>query len=361
MGSTRIRRLALVAAWLCLSLAAAPSAQSPRVVPLLDRYAAGQFREVAAIFDQTKDFGDLLKQLKRDVPAWIKAGGVADQPRRELAAATFALEAARAGELDDWKLVQKWMNLDNIYWHPPAELVEWGCALLRTNAVPRPSERLWHLAALSVADRAGDYEFLIGSPWEGRANKKDEIEHLKHSALRFPHERRFPLAQGIAAEWRLFPSGRSGAVEADKVFDTLKDDEQVGGEASLRLGFMQLRNRHSFDALVLFAAAEARTREPFVVYLARYFRGQALEQQKNVADAETAYRRALAIVPKAQSASFALSALLAVQGRRAEAAGIVDAALTASPRPIDPWRAYGEADARFWPDLIAQLHAQIHR
>jgi tetratricopeptide (TPR) repeat protein len=345
----------------CLT-AASPRAASVNVTLLLDRYAAGQFDAVAAELDEMKDLGTLLKQIKRDGPGWIATGGAGDRPRRELAAATFALEAARAGELDDWKLVQNFIRLENIYWHAPPQLIEWGCAMLRaSDEAPRPIERIWHLAALAVADRAGDYEFLIGSPWDGRANPKDEILHLEHSAARFPYERRFALAQGIAAEWRLFPTRRSGAREAQEIFERLKDEDEVGPEASVRLGLMMMRSGNSARALELFEAADTHSREAYVVYLARYFRGQVLEREKKTADAERAYRGALAAVPAAQSASFGLSALLAGRGHRADAAGIVDAALTVDPRPLDPWRAYGEADARFWPGLIAQLHAEIHR
>ena len=111
----------------------------------------------------------------------------------------------------------------------------------------------------------------------------------------------------------------------------------------------------------MLSSADERSREPYVVYLARFFRGQILERQKRSADAERAYRAALAAVPAAQSSSFALSALLAGRGQRAEAAEVVGAALSTNPLPLDPWRAYGEADARFWPVLIEQLHAEIRR
>jgi tetratricopeptide (TPR) repeat protein len=348
----------LAGALVCLAIAS-PRASAPSITQQLDRYAAGEFARVAAELDQTKDFNELLKQLQKNGPDWIAAGGAADRPRRELAAATFALEAARAGEFKDWKLVQSWMGLENIYWRAPPLLIEWGCARLRSQATPRPVERVWHLAAVAVAARANDYEFLIGSPWEGRANRKDEILQLEHAAARFPNERRLALAQGIAAEWRLFPTRRSGAIEAQKIFESLLGDEIVGAEANVRLGFMALRDNNIAAALPRFDEAETRTREPYVVYLARYFRAQAFEKQKKVADAERAYRGALAVVPGAQSASFALSAILAANGRRAEAAAVVDRALTMNPRPLDPWRAYGEADARFWPELIAQLHAEI--
>ncbi len=340
---------------------ARPAADRSNALDLLNRYIAGDFTGVEAVFDGMKDFGDLLKDLKRIGPAWLDAGGSADRPRRELAAATFALEAARAGELDDWKLVQNFVRLENIYWHAPPQLIEWGCELLRHSGPPRPIERIWHLATIAVVDRAGDFEFLVGSPWEARANPKDEISHLEHSAARFPFERRIALAQGIAVEWRLFPNRRAGAAEAQLIFDKLKDDEQVGAEASVRLGNMFLRNGNVIAALPLFESAERRTRELYVAYLARFFRGQALERQKKPDDAAAAYRRALATIPGAQSGSFALSALLAVHGHRAEAAQVVDVALTTTPRPLDPWRGYGEADARFWPVLIEQLHAEIRR
>lgn len=354
-------RLFLVCAALALCLTAPVRADRVPVKAMLDRYAAGDFAGVAAELDRTKDFDDLLKQLRNSASDWIAAGGPGDRGRRELAAATFALEAGRAGELDDWKLVQSWMGLENIYWHAPAQLVEWGCALLRSRATPQPIERVWHLASIAVVDRANDYEFLVGSPWEGRANKKDEIVHLQHAVTRFPYERRFALAQGIAAEWRTFPTRRSGVAEAQRIFEALRDDPSVGPEASVRLGLLMSRNNNVPAAIKLFDAAEERTRESYVVYLARYLRGQVLERQKKPAEAERAYRAALDAVPAAQSASFALSSLLSAQSHRADAAQLIDAALTAQPRPLDPWRAYGEADARFWPELIAQLHAEIKR
>jgi tetratricopeptide (TPR) repeat protein len=336
-------------------------AQSPDTMGLLDRYARGEFTAVAAALEDIKDFKDVHKDLVEKAPAWFDAGGAADRPRRELAAATFALEAARAGEWDDWKLVRKFMALDNIYWSGPPLLIEWGCQLMRKDAKPRPIEHLWQMAALAVAERSEDFEFLIGSPWEPRANPKDEIEHLKHVAPRFPDEKRFALAQGIALEWRLFPSPRAlGAKEAMEVFENLKDDELVGGEASARLGVLQFR-LNSFDsALKQFDRVDDLSRDPYVTYLARFFRGQILEKQRDLGGAEKAYRGALLAVPRAQSATFAAAALMAKRGERAQAAALVDASLKA-PLAVDPWRAYADADDRFWPVLLAKLHSEIHK
>jgi tetratricopeptide (TPR) repeat protein len=361
VGFPRIRIALVLLAVLALGVTARPRAASIDVASWLTRYAAGDFAVVVSEMERAKDPDEILKQLKKDAPTWIAAGGPTDRARREIAAATFALEAARVSELDEWKLLQPFMGLMNIYWKAPPQLIEWGCVLLRGETNPPPIERVWHLAALSVADRANDFEFLLGSPWEDRANRKDEIVHLTHAVTRFPFERRFALAQGIAVEWRLFPSRRPGSAEAQKIFEILRDDPSVGAEASVRLGLMHSRNNNATTAFGLFATAEQRSREPYVIYLSRYLRGQLLEKQKKTSEAERQYRAALNAVPAAQSASFALSSLLALQGHRADAANMVDAALTANPRPIDPWRAYGEADARFWPELIAQLHAEIAR
>ena len=350
-----------IAAALALAAGGAPFAQAPTALAMLDRYARGEFEGVAASLHEVEDFGGIYKDLRSEAPAWIDAGGPDDRARRRLAAATFALEASRAGELDDWKLVQNWMRLENIYWHAPAQLLEWGCRLLRQDVVPEPIEHTWQLAALAVAERAEDFEFLIGSPWEARANTKDEIEHLKHVAQRFPTERRFALGQGIAIEWRLFPSARrAGLREAQQVFESLLNDSAVGAEASMRLGVLRFRTDVG-PALPLLERADQSTSDPYVQYLARYFQGQALERERQPADAEAAYRAALDTIPRAQSATFALAALLAARGVRGEAAALIDDSLTVKPRPVDPWRTYAEADDRFWPDLIAKLRAEIQR
>ena len=101
------------------------------------------------------------------------------------------------------------------------------------------------------------------------------------------------------------------------------------------LGLLQLRNGNVPAALLLFQAAEDRTREPYVVYLARYFRGQASRTpEAKCRCGGRGYRGALATVPAAQSASFALSALLAVNGQRVESAAVINKALWADRRPL---------------------------
>jgi hypothetical protein len=352
------------------------TADAPSATSLLDQYARGDFTAVTDALAHLDDFGTLLKQLKTDGPAWIAAGPSDDRPRRLFVAATVALEAARADEWREWKFIQRQDAIgpptppDSLYWKPPPQLIAWGAGLFRAAGPPTPLERWWQLAAIAVAERAEDFEFLIGSPYEARGNPEDEISYLTSLVQRFPHEPRFVLAQGIALEWRSWPSVGSwpsarrttqGTNEAMHLFESLAKDDAVGAEAAVRLGEMRLRLDNPGPALKLFDRADASTRDPYVVYLARFLKGQALERENRAAEAIAAYRAALAAVPRAQSASVALAAQLFLTERRSEAVAALDGNLTGGPQPVDPWRVFADADDRFWPELIAHLRGEIAR
>ena len=367
-----MRRISLLLTLLLTS--AVPPSQGPPAVayPLLDRYLKGDFDAVVRDLQALESFDELLAQLTRGGPIWVDRDP-ADRPRRRLAAATLALEAARVADKVDWKWVQRLkaqgnepQGADHIFWKAPPLLIEWGCALMRTEPRPAPVERIWHLAAIAVAQRAGDAEFLIGSPFAERMNAADEIDHVYHASGRFKNESRFTLAIPIAVDaltWTRVRGSvaRRQADAAARAFENLLNDESVGGEAAMRLGALHARRGRVNDALGMFDRAERRTRDRYVIYLTRYFKGQALQNASRLADAEAAYRGALATIPQAQSATIALAGLLAKTGRRAEAAELIDAQISTSPAPADPWAGYGAADDRFWPQLIARLRGEIAR
>jgi tetratricopeptide (TPR) repeat protein len=358
-NAMRLRVVAIAVLLAVPGVPARPMAGAGSGMALLERYAHGDFDAVVRDMADITDFKPIYTDLKANAGSWIEAGGPADRDRRRLAAATFAMEAARIGANTDWKEVRMFMRLENIYWKPPALLLELGCALMRSTTSPTDSEHAWQMAALGVVGHAQDYEFLIGSPWDARANTKDEIKHLEHTIARFPKDRRLLLAQGIAAELRLYPRAtNTGIKEAREIFGNLKEDANVGAEARMRLGAILVRARQAEAALPLLTAAADATPDPFVKYLANYFAGEALGQLGERERAEAAYRRALDAVPRAQSASFALSALLGLRGARAEAASLISQAI-ATPIVPDPWRAYGSGDDRFWPLRIAALRDKI--
>jgi len=355
-----------------------PAARALSVLELLDRYAAGKFDEVTGELEGNINFDDLLKQLKREAPAWLDAGGPADRARRELAAATFALEAARADEWLEWKWVKKnpkmcappsgsggppecYQPPNTLYWKPPPLLIEWACELFRKDETPRPVERWWQLAALAVAQRSEDVAFLVGDPEIGKGwdfgevgNLQDEIKHLDHVQKRFPEESRFMLAQGIARD----PMWQD---DATKAYMSLMDHVDIGGEAAMRMGAMLMRGgaQAQIQATAMFDRAEAKTRDPYVIYLARLFRARMFEGDQKLDEAQTAYRGAVAAWPTGQAATVALAASLYREGKRASAYELADAMLDAPDPLFDPWREYVHADDRFWPYLLAKLRAGI--
>jgi tetratricopeptide (TPR) repeat protein len=343
----------------------------------LDRYAHGEFDAVVTELKGRRNFDGVLEELRLGGEAWVTAGPETERARRRLAAATFALEAARAAEYIDWKRVIRldaWVDekekvhakegADRVYWNAPPLLVEWGCALLRQEPKPPPIERIWHLASVAVAQGAGDMEFLVGTPFDERMNVPDEITHLWHAQDRFKAEPRLALAAAIALDMRTWPVRRGAPHVRNHAFvgprfADLVRDEFVGAEAAVRLGSLHVRTGRLKEALSVFERVETMTRDTYLIYLARYFKGTALEKAGQPADAEAAYRGALAAIPHAQSATMALAALLAKQDRRAEAGALIETQLSTRPQPLDPWRAYAAGDARFWPALVARLRAEI--
>ena len=371
------RLLALVLVVGACLTSARSIARGASVLDLLNRYQAGDFDAVVSELSGDVDFEHLLDELQRDAPAWLDAGGVSDRPRRELAAATFALEAARADEWTEWKWIQrqpamgvpsglaskagKYQPLNVLYWKPPPLLIEWGCKLMSAAETPRPIERWWQLAALAVAQRSEDVAFLVGDPAIGRGvgpgeilNTQDEIKHLDHVQKRFPAESRFLLGQGIARD-------RMWETDAVQVYLTLLEDPDTGGEAAMRLGAMSLRSGKLPQAQVMLERAEKLTRDPYVIYLARYFQGQVADRQRQPEKAEAAYRGAVAAWPRGQAATMSLAANLFREGKRAEAQELAAWMLEEVPPLFDPWREYAHADNRFWPHLIGKLRAEIRK
>lgn len=346
--------------------------QQPRTIEaLLDDYLAGRYDAAMAGLRTFERPDDILDQLKRSGRTWVDAGDSASAiERRRLAAATLALEAARPYTHHTWKIRRPWPPPGHpgggggtvLEWRATPLLIEWGCELLRQSGPPTPGERLWQLAATGVASRSGDHEFLIGDPEDSDVGPGPVIGHLGHAHERFPDEPRLKLAEAIVAEWRSFPApGRGSIPAARRLLQRLQDDPDVGAEATLRLGYGYARQNNDRQAVELFDRVDVRTRDPWLMYLARYFKGRSLERQRRFVDAEAAYRDALVVIPGASSATLALAARLTVSGRTADASALVAAMTTAHPQTRDPWREYVMADDRFWPDLIARLRARIRQ
>lgn len=358
--------------WVALAIALcsaqlAGAEQLPSTGNLLERYSRGDF----AAFTPPRtpvDVERFRQALEHDAASWLRGGDARTQRRRHLTAATIALEAAHA-------------SLD-LSWAQGRQLIEWGSALLR-KAPPDEAERRWHLAALSVIQGAYDNELLVkqqklawprfegeprfllalmvmvegdtwpdpdrGQPWDSDEAGL-EAAHEMDAARRARRQASQPDLREKANEYER----RTRMRRTIELLEDLSNAEAIRPETVLRLGHLHLRLQHVEIALEQFDEVLAMTDDPFLVYLAHFLGGRAREQQGDQANAMASYRAALNIIPRAQSASLALSSLLFVANARDEAARLIDAAITV-PVAEDPWRAYQAGDFRFWAERIASL------
>ena len=375
----------------------------------LNRYAEGDV-EAARAFAMQRDRQQAVRAFPDQAQRWIE-GDKAEIVNRRLTAATFVLDAVRhwAGS-EDWQ-----------YARP---LISWGCAALATAGPPTAAERIWHLAAVAVLESADDWPFLIGQlSRDPRAAKpvKDPLMndlrqgHLAHALTRFPNEARFPLATAVAAEnltWAIGGFGRDAnlrnglfAGEIDPAYQgrlrdgnliaedgsarpipgvkflaksqlasiekvrALRDQYQaltrqpsVAAEAHVRLALLAIRFAEPETALRHISQAQALASEPYLVFLSYLLAGAVRERQGQDDEAITAYRAALNVFPRAQSATSLLATRLFGLGRQSEAAALADDFFKFYPGDLagDPWCTYRLGDFRLLSTYLAQLRAAIN-
>ena len=110
------------------------------------------------------------------------------------------------------------------------------------------------------------------------------------------------------------------------------------------------------EALALLRGAEAATTtDASIRYLRALVKGHVLLAQKKDAEAEQAYRAALAIAPAAQSARVGLMNAELMQNGRAEAEALAEAVQVAQDDALDPWWTYWQGQYRFYPAVMARL------
>lgn len=335
------------------------SAGAPDAQALLDRYAAGEHEAVARELAAVRDFEALRKSLEKLLPGWTTSAGATEKPRRTITAASLLLEVTHAGLETDWIQLKT--------------LVELGCRMLRADSAPSEVERLWMLASVALGGGGREATFLIGGPAPGTGNAPVR-EHLNHARKRFPGEPRFSLAAAMAEEIRSAGEPSRDRTRANSQVEQLEAVVRrntiqrfmkvagipaVAAEAEMHIGYLWFQFRNGAEALKHLKIAHERSTDPYVTYLAHFFAGRVLLEEKRVALAEAAFRDALATVPGTQSASEALAALLFVDGRRDEAYALIETSYNQRPLPPDPWRLYGYGDYRRWPALIRQLREAI--
>ena len=405
----------------CVCVAGLPSvrgarpAQAPAVIESLDRYSRGQYDDAVALVASPADVRMAYTELGTRGSDWIRAG---DSPeavaRRRLVAASFSLEVV-ARSLDS-VVVRRDATLDTL--RVRLALVGWGAAALTSSAPVlspdgkatairsagavevQPGERAWYHAAIAFLECAG-WAGLIDLP-PGFPESRLPPDEARCGAgatgatfaliplalARVPDEAAFRMARADAEAafgWPLDGPAQPlfrdltptadevmrrarGQVDARAASDALLHQAlrhylelipagPLSSEAHLRAGHVQLALGDRADARKHFDAARRSSGDAGIAFMSDLLTGWSWEADRRPADAESAYRAALAVHPHARSASTLLAALLVATDRRAEAATLMDAVLKGAGS--DPWQDFWESDGLRWPACLAELRAAL--
>lgn len=339
---------------------------------MLDVYARGDFDR--AVQMAPADLGPLQLRFVQDGPAWIDADPAHAGERRALVAA-FLLELAEARYESDG--------------HRFLDLIEWMCIQLRAAGPPTEFERAWHAASHALAGRSRSRTYLLGEyarlPHQRPSTAKPSdpqhppARHLMHALERFPDDPQFQLSRVVAWTWgrdeeprrnasarvREALDGTRGRVppqmEALVTLEPLTKIPDVSAEAHLRAGLIYFTVRDYAAALRAFEAAIPVATEPSMRYLAHFNAGRALEAASRADSAIDEYRRALEIIPGAESATVAIAGLQFGRDEREEAIDRINIVFNKRPGATDPGRLIGYGSYFRWPSLRNAMRAELPR
>ncbi len=366
---TRIA-LALAVALVALMRPALRAQVGVDVVGMLEAYHQGRQDEAVAAAAALPDLGPFRLRFVQDTPGWVEADP-ARRDARSAAAAAFLLELAAARLESDWGRF--------------ADLIEHSCIRLRATGPPTPFERAWHAASHALAGRARARVWLLGQyarlPHQPPTNappsdpQRPPARHLMHALERFPDDPQFQLSRVVAWTWGRDaepirnvrrreddgrrPARRAPQLDAITALEPLTATPEVAAESWVRIGLVHFSIGDFAAALQAFESAQPIALEPEMAYLAHFNAARALERLSRPDEAVRAYRKALDLVPGAESAAITLASLQFMQDDRDGAVSLIDRVFNGSTSPTDPGRLIGYGSYLRWPALKASLRAAV--
>ncbi len=340
---------------------------------LLDTYYLGHHDEAVAKAAAFPDLGPLRLQFVQGTPAWINADPTNTEKRR-VAVAGFVVELTAARLEADWGRL--------------SDLIEWTCTqVLRASGPPTSFERSWHMATTALAGRARVRQWLLGpfarlphqKPRQPMPDDPPSPKHLTHALDRFPDDPHFQLARVIAWTWgrddepvrngrqswldnpNLRGSSRPAQLEAITAFEPLIAMPAVAAEAHLRTGLVHVTVGDHVAALSAFEAARPHAGTTELKYLSHFLAARSLERLQRPDEAIAEYRRALEIVPLAESATVALASLQFQRGEADTAIPLVNDAFAKTTTQTDPGRLTGYGFYLHWPQIKAAMRAELKK
>jgi hypothetical protein len=371
----RQRRLAFSLALVTVSSALTYASTRPLAATSIDQifaaYAGGDHTVVARSVRLPSDFAPLRLDKPSVIDDWLGAWN----QRKAMFVIELAFVASEIAPAKTWPLLAAGRRYVAERPSPPG-----------TPADEDAFERMWHQMALGLLQRhsLADYEETYF------ATLRKRTATATSSVL----PARFALAQGIAQEQRCWNDrpdlDRAGAA-VDAVARAAGQDvksrvgvsksmvevarerqeacwteclnrftaaaastDAAGAEASVRGAWISFQLGKVPDALRMIDGVEV-VDDPTLAYWAGLFRGRIDNALGRHADAERAYRAALAARPDAQSAGVGLALTLFRLNRDAEADAVAVAVRTRATVTDDPWWTYMSGDYRFVDHWIESL------
>jgi hypothetical protein len=279
-----------------------------------------------------------------------------------LAVATFGLELANE------RLTHNWTSA--------REFVELACEVLRPNP-PGDSERTWYRASIALAERAQDWDLLRSPDGSGpllvARTRTKAFDHLRHALDAFPDDMRLRLApmrvfalrqtpgwpRQERDDVRLSPIRMANRADAIRALAPFTVDSEVGAEASLWIGLLQMVGLDQANQALRHFDIAAASDDAFVEYLGHLFAARVLSHELGDDAAAAARLRAALGRLSAQSAALGLAVLRTNDG--AVLPREATEALSYSPEETvdDPWVTYGFGDYRYWKSYLKALRGAV--
>lgn len=311
---------------------------------ILERYQRGDDKAVTALAALAEKDVETGERALHDA---FESSAAGDTPVRAMMRVavvvhTEAALAARRSNQSEWK------------WH--LGIAQRYVEDLQSRKRDDPVARRWWLLTIAYMHGLRDYREAIARIARARHGGGDTPALLL--ALGVTHE--------LAWAWEHEHDGRSelkGNLEqAAKAYASALAMNPWMVEARVRLGRVRALRGDSASAVRLLIEVQ-QPADIALVYLARVFEGNALEQQSSAAEAERRYEAAIELLPRAQTAYIALAHARHLRGARTEAADNVRA--TAADRDVDdaadPWLWYGLGFAWHTQGDVAALRALVRQ
>jgi hypothetical protein len=379
-----MRRVVIVLAVAGSLLSAAPRARARQALELnamemLDLYE--RRRELALTgFGTSLHADSVYAEVTREGKKWVAAKGPKEVERRRLVLATFVLEVLERLGPDreqtdaekDIRALARGAIAPDTEWAVGMRLANYVRQQLVDQRTPSPLEIVWHQAFIGLIEYYAMKDG--GTPNTGViAELKIELEYVRD---RYPKEPQFLLAWAWGDYWDYRPAAESmlwpEKMDIDHLWDTWEipflhsaegyyaaalANASTAAEAKVRIAEMRLKRNDPDGALAILHDVDATSGDREIRYLSSLEQGWAYDMKGDVAKSIESFRRALAFLPDAQTASIALAGALMIGGQPDEASDLVDRAL--AEHVLDPWIFHRYPAFEHYSDLMNRLREEL--